>query len=182
MENLGAKEVENNQELEAVDYNDNNIKKLINHLYKKGFLSANNPAHFIEKDEEVIEFIVTLMHDREFIRKLLHRYDRKTRVELVLTCDMNKIERFIFMSFFNHFRKEKFAKENGETIKKILAIKTVIANVFIYHPNAHFYYTDLKKLWALARKLKAKAYYHAIQDKGIDKFLTEIKKRKKNNK
>ena len=165
------------KEKNEFDLENNNTRKLIYMMRKRKLITTSDPSNFNEKDKEFVRFIINLVHDREIMRKLLNRYDKKTRVELILTCEMNKIERYIFMSYFNHFRKVELAKQTKEKVKS-LPITAVFNNIFTYFKNARFQYHDFKTLYETIRKMKAKARYYA-KNKEIDNFLSNIKTRKK---
>jgi hypothetical protein len=171
-------EIENaNVEIEKKE--NNNTRKIIRILKKNGLITSVKQKEQTENDKKIIKTIVDLMHNRLILRQLLARYDKKTRLEIILTTEMNRIERYIFMSYFNYFMKLKLAKQKGEKIKP-LTETAVFNNVFFYFKNAKYQYHDFSKLHKLIKSMKRKALYYS-QKENVSDYISKIKIKKEKN-
>lgn len=155
----------------------NNTKKIINILFKNNLITTTKQKELTEDDKKIIKAVTDIMHNRTVLRQLLARYDKKTRLEIILTTEMSKIERYVFMSYFNYFMKVKLAKQKGEKIKP-LSKMAVFNNVFFYFPNAKRQYSDFKKLYKLINDMKRRARYYTNRT-DINDYISKIKTREK---
>ena len=177
-------EIESTAKIEEVNNieqkENNNTKKIIGILKKNGLITSVKQKEQTEDDKKIIKTIIDLMHNRSVLRQLLARYDKKTRLEIIMTTEMNKIERYVFMSYFNYFMQAKFAKKKGEKIRP-LTETAVFNNVFFYYKNAKYQYSDFNKLHKLIKSMKRKALYYS-QKENINDYISKIKiKEKKDN-
>jgi hypothetical protein len=164
-------EIENAVKIERKE--NNNTRKIINILKKNGLITSVKQKEQTEEDKKITKTIIDLMHNRSVLRQLLARYDKKTRLEIILTTEMNKIERYVFMSYFNYFMQAKMAKKKGEKIKH-LTETAVFNNVFFYFKNAKYKYSDFNKLHKLIKSMKRKALYYS-QKENVNEYIAKIK-------
>ena len=166
-------EIENANAVEIERKENNNTKKIINILKKNGLITSVKQKEQTEEDKKTIKAIIDIMHNRSVLRQLLARYDKKTRLEIILTTEMNKIERYVFMTYFNYFMQAKMAKKKGEKIKH-LTETAVFNNVFFYFKNAKYQYHDFAKLHSLIKSMKRKALYYS-QKENVNEYIAKIK-------
>lgn len=166
-------EIENANAVEIERKENNNTRKIISILKKNGLITSVKQKEQTEDDKKIIKTVVDLMHNRSVLRQLLARYDKKTRLEIILTTEMNKIERYVFMSYFNYFMRLKLAKQKGEKIRP-LSETAVFNNVFFYFKNAKYQYHDFGKLHKLIKSMKRKALYYS-QKENINDYISKIK-------
>ena len=166
-------EIENANAVEIERKENNNTIKIISILKKNGLITSVKQKEQTEDDKKIIKTVVDLMHNRTVLRQLLARYDKKTRLEIIMTTEMNKIERYVFMSYFNYFMRLKLAKQKGEKIRP-LTETAVFNNVFFYFKNAKYQYHDFAKLHSLIKSMKRKALYYT-QKENVNEYIAKIK-------
>ncbi len=124
---------------------------ILNYLAKKFNLKNDNEKAKIFSIEDVIK----IAKDIDFIRKSIGHLPKNKRQRLIDLSNLNKIERFVYSSFYNFYMKKKRKESENEEFKGKINAKIIKKYISVYYSNYHF----TKSTDKMISKMRHKAYY-----------------------
>jgi hypothetical protein len=111
----------------------------------------------VDESEKIFSMsdVLKLTKDLDFIRKSICHLSKNKQKQLIENSKLNKIERFIYYTYYNFYsRKEQELKKNNEFKKKMTL------NIIISYLKTYFNIHKIdKKTISMISKMRYKAYY-----------------------
>ena len=111
----------------------------------------------IDKNKKIfsISDLLKLAKNLDFIRKSICHLSKNKQKQLIENANLNKIERFVYSTYYNFYSKKNFElSKNGEFKKKMTS------NIVIAYLKTYFkYYRINKNTFKMINAMRHKAYY-----------------------
>jgi hypothetical protein len=111
----------------------------------------------IDKNKKIfsISDLLKLAKNLDFIRKSICHLSKNKQKQLIENANLNKIERFVYSTYYNFYSKKNFElSKNGEFKKKMTS------NIVIAYLKTYFkYYRINKNTIKMINAMRHKAYY-----------------------
>ncbi|MCL4533345.1 MAG: hypothetical protein M1502_03680 [Deltaproteobacteria bacterium] len=110
-------------------------------------------------DEKCLSVVLDLSNDSEFLKRVLRNYSKRSREKFVDRLDMNRIEKYVYSVYFNHYERIKRNKEEGKPVVRLSS-----SSVRGYIKTYFKHYKFQKEIKKMIKKLKNKAYYDVFKN------------------
>lgn len=131
-----------------------NKKVILNFIIKKFQLKKDD---IIDENIKIFSIldILRIAKDTNFIRKSICHLPKSKKQMLIDLSFLNKIERFVYSSYYNFYMKKDYEIESGNEFNKKLTASIIKNHIKTYYKNYRF----TKNTNKMIDKMRHKAYY-----------------------